>query len=95
MMNAAATPWPGSATAALVLNVMYEQWAPDASPDLGPMGNPLPPGVIDHQAVSWARYGPRTGVWRLLNFLERKSMAGTTCAPIPARAVRPRSQRPR
>lgn len=95
MTDTAATPWPGGSTAALVLNVMYEQWAPDASPGLGPMGNPLPPGVVDHQALSWAGYGARTGVWRLLEFLERESIAAsfyasgilTETAPDSVRAI--------
>ncbi len=71
------TTWPGGATSALVINVMYEQWAPGVTPGLGPMGNPLPKGVIDYQAQSWAEYGPRTGVWRLLEFLERESLAAS------------------
>lgn len=69
--------WPGGARAALVLNVMYEQWAPDKAPGLGPMGNPLPAGVVDYQALSWADYGWRTGVWQLLDSFERESLAAS------------------
>ncbi|WP_165064854.1 polysaccharide deacetylase family protein [Marisediminicola senii] len=69
-MTHSITSWPNGARGALVLNVMYEQWAPGIAPGLGPMGNPLPPGVTDHQALSWADYGWRTGIWRVLESLD-------------------------
>ena len=49
---------------------MLEGWTDDSAPGLGPMGNPLKPGVIDTQARSWAEYGAKTGAWRLLDVLE-------------------------
>lgn len=63
--------WPNSRPLAVALNVMYEQWAPGTAPGLGPTGNPLPAGVVDHQAMSWSEYGHRTGIWRLLELLAR------------------------
>lgn len=63
--------------ASLVINVMYEQWAPGVAPGLGPMGNPLPAGALDYQAVSWADYGWKTGVWSVLDLLERESVPAT------------------
>ena len=66
--------WPGGTSAALVVNIMFEQWAPGVAPGLGPMGNPLPAGALDYQAVSWADYGWRTGVWSALELLERESV---------------------
>ena len=69
--------WPNGALGALVVNIMYEQWAPGVAPGLGPMGNPLPAGVLDHQAVSWADYGWRTGVTKVLEVLEWESIAAT------------------
>lgn len=69
--------WPNGKTAALAVNVMFEQWAPGVAPGLGPMGNPLPAGVLDYQAVSWADYGWRTGVWSALKLLERESVLAT------------------
>jgi peptidoglycan/xylan/chitin deacetylase (PgdA/CDA1 family) len=76
-MTSALSSWPGDRTAALVVNVMYEQWAPGVAPGLGPMGNPLPGGLLDHQAVSWADYGWRTGVWELLALLEKEGVPAT------------------
>jgi peptidoglycan/xylan/chitin deacetylase (PgdA/CDA1 family) len=41
------------------------------------MGNPLPAGALDHQAVSWADYGWRTGVWAALELLEKEAVPAT------------------
>jgi peptidoglycan/xylan/chitin deacetylase (PgdA/CDA1 family) len=41
------------------------------------MGNPLRPGVLDTQARSWGRYGPRRGIWRLLEILDRYDTKAT------------------
>ena len=62
---------------ALVVNIMFEQWDPGVAPGLGPMGNPLPGGALDHQAISWADYGWRTGVWSALELLEREGVRAT------------------
>lgn len=69
--------WPNDTTTLVVINVMYEQWAPDAQPQLGPMGNPLPAGTVDHQALSWAAYGRRTGVWNALGLLSELDVKAT------------------
>lgn len=76
-MTDASYTWPGGKTAALVVNIMVEQWAPGVAPGLGPMGNPLPTGPLDNQAVSWANYGWRTGVWSALELLKRESVLAT------------------
>lgn len=62
---------------ALVVNIMFEQWDEGVAPGLGPMGNPLPGGAVDHQAISWADYGWRTGVWAALDRLERDGVRAT------------------
>ena len=69
--------WPGGSRTAVLLNIMYEQWAPGTAPGLGPMGNPLRPGLVDHQALSWSDYGWRTGVGRLLDTLAGASASAT------------------
>ncbi len=56
---------------------MYEQWDPGVAPGLGPMGNPLPPGALDHQALGWAGYGWRTGVRAALDLLAREEVRAT------------------
>jgi hypothetical protein len=63
--------WPADRPLAVSLNVMLEGWAEGSAPGIGPMGNPLKPGVRDLQALSWAAYGPKVGAWRLLDLLDR------------------------
>ena len=36
------------------------------------MGNPLPAGVLDTMAISWASYGPKRGIYRLLDAFKRQ-----------------------
>ena len=70
--------WPGGRLTAVVFNIAFEAWSPDAAPGIGPMGNPLQrPGVQDTQARSWARYGPKRGIWRLLEILDRYGTKAT------------------
>ena len=63
--------WPNSRKLAVSVSIMLEGYADDSAPGLGPMGNPLRAGVLDLQARSWAQYGPETGIWRLLDVLDR------------------------
>jgi peptidoglycan/xylan/chitin deacetylase (PgdA/CDA1 family) len=53
---------------------MLEGWTDDAAPGIGPMGNPLKPGVLDLQARSWAEYGPKVGAQRILDILARQKL---------------------
>lgn len=76
-MTESLASWPDGRTSALVINIMFEQWEPGVAPGLGPMGNPLPAGALDYQALSWAGYGWRTGVWSVLELLEREALAAT------------------
>jgi peptidoglycan/xylan/chitin deacetylase (PgdA/CDA1 family) len=62
-------PWPGGKRIAVMVNVMFEQWSAGVAPGIGPMGNPLANGV-DHQAMSWAAYGVRQGIWNVLSVLD-------------------------
>ena len=64
--------WPAGRPLAISLSVMLEGWAEGGAPGIGPMGNPLKPGVADLQALSWAEYGPKVGAWRLLDLLDRE-----------------------
>ena len=68
---------PEGKTAVVLLNIAYEAWAEGAAPGLGPMGNPLPAGVFDTNAASFGEYGWRTGIWRLLESLDRHGVHAT------------------
>jgi peptidoglycan/xylan/chitin deacetylase (PgdA/CDA1 family) len=65
--------WPNNKRLAVVLNVCLEAWSDGKAPGISPMGNPLPaiPGVIDTMAISWAAYGPKRGIYRLLEIFAR------------------------
>ena len=63
--------WPGGRHVAVVLNVAYEGWSDGKAPGIGPMGNPLPAGAFDTNALSWGSYGAIRGIERLLRALDR------------------------
>jgi peptidoglycan/xylan/chitin deacetylase (PgdA/CDA1 family) len=63
--------WPGGRHVAVVLNVAYEGWSDGKAPGVGPMGNPLPAGTFDSNALSWGSYGATRGIERLLRGLDR------------------------
>jgi peptidoglycan/xylan/chitin deacetylase (PgdA/CDA1 family) len=69
--------WPAGRSLAVSVNVMLEGWTDDSAPGIGPMGNPLKPGFQDLQARSWAEYGPKTGMWRLLDILAEARVTAT------------------
>lgn len=66
--------WPEGRSLAVSVSIMLEGWTDDAAPGIGPMGNPLKPGVLDLQARSWAAYGPKVGAWRILDVLSHEKV---------------------
>jgi len=63
--------WPGGRHVAVVFNVAFEGWSDGKAPGIGPMGNPLPAGTFDTNALSWGHYGAVRGIDRLLRTLDR------------------------
>ncbi|HZP75892.1 MAG TPA: polysaccharide deacetylase family protein [Pseudolabrys sp.] len=63
--------WPGGRKIAVVFNVAFEGWSDGKTPGIGPMGNPLPAGTLDTNALSWGNYGLLRGMERLLRVLDR------------------------
>jgi len=61
--------WPGGKRIAVIFNVCLEAWSDGKAPGISPMGNPLPPGALDTMAISWASYGVKRGIYRLLDAL--------------------------
>ena len=59
--------WPGGKRVAVVFNVCLEAWSDGKAPGISPMGNPLPSGALDTMAISWAAYGVKIGIYRLLD----------------------------
>lgn len=71
MYTPATIRWSGNKQIAVCFNVLLEGWSDGKAPGISPMGNPLPPGVLDNTAISWAEYGPRRGIYRLLDSLAK------------------------
>lgn len=79
-MEQALPPWPNGARIAVMLTVMYESWPEGKGPPYGPMASNLREGTLDLQSVSWANYGGRTGIWRLMRMFEKFGVKATICA---------------
>ncbi len=71
MPNKVDWTWPTGKRIAVVFNVCLEAWSDGKAPGISPMGNPLPAGVLDTMAISWAAYGVKTGIYRLLEAFGR------------------------
>lgn len=69
--------WPGGKRIAVFFRVSFEWWSDGKWPGIGPMGNPLKPGVPDLNAVGWAEYGHRRGIHRILDVLARQGIRAT------------------
>src|SRR5437660_2441915 len=80
--------WPKKKRIAVVFNVCLEAWSDGNAPGISPMGNPLPAGVLDTMAISWAAYGVKRGIYRILDgFARHKAKASVlTNAVIAERA---------
>src|SRR5436305_13868535 len=70
-MKSPSWSWPKKRRIAVVFNVCLEAWSDGKAPGISPMGNPLPSGVLDTMAISWAAYGVKTGIYRLLEAFSR------------------------
>ena len=71
MKNKPNWQWPKGKRIAVVFNVCLEAWSDGKAPGISPMGNPLPPGVLDTMAISWAAYGVEVGIYRLMEAFAR------------------------
>jgi peptidoglycan/xylan/chitin deacetylase (PgdA/CDA1 family) len=80
--------WPRKKRIAVVFNICLEAWSDGKAPGISPMGNPLPAGVLDTMAISWAAYGVKRGIYRILEgFARQKAKASVlTNAIIAERA---------
>jgi peptidoglycan/xylan/chitin deacetylase (PgdA/CDA1 family) len=75
--------WPGGHRIAIFFNIAFEAWSDGKGPGIGPMGNPLPAGHFDTNALSFGTYGPVRGIWRLLDSLaHHKLKAGVMVSGV-------------
>ena len=78
-MKPVAWRWPNGKRTAVIFNVCLEAWSDGKAPGISPMGNPLPAGVLDTMAISWAAYGVNVGIYRLLDGFKRH---GAKCSAL-------------
>ncbi|WP_205622985.1 polysaccharide deacetylase family protein [Sciscionella marina] len=73
-----ALTWPDGKKVAAKICVALESWSDGHWPGYAPMAAAWPlPGVECLHSISWAEYGATTGVWRLLEILDRYDMRAT------------------
>jgi len=66
--------WPDGSRIAVFFNIAFEAWSDGKGPGIGPMGNPLPAGHFDTNALSFGNYGTVRGIWRLLDVLAKNQV---------------------
>ena len=69
--------WPGRRRLAANFRFAFEGWSDGHWPGTSPMGNPLKAGIPDLNAIGWAEYGHRRGVFRLLKTFARHRVRAT------------------
>jgi peptidoglycan/xylan/chitin deacetylase (PgdA/CDA1 family) len=71
--------WPNRARLAVMVTAMFEAWPEGQAPPYSPMASAMRTGTPDRQGVSWAEYGGRSGVARLLRIFAGFGVAATFC----------------
>jgi allantoinase len=69
--------WPNNKRVAIAINVDLEIWSEGKAPDYSVQSSTLKPGTVSHGSIAWSQYGGKTGVWRVLQLLERHGVPGT------------------
>ncbi len=69
--------WPNNKRIAIAINVDLEIWSEGKAPDYSVQSSSLKPGTVSHGGIAWSQYGGKTGVWRVLQLLERHGVPGT------------------
>jgi len=69
--------WPDGKRIAVFFRVAFEWWSDGKWPGVGPMGNPLRQGVVDLNAIGWAEYGHRRGIFRAMDALAHHGIKAT------------------
>jgi len=75
----APTAWPGDNRIAVAVTVVVEIWSEGKAPSYSPMTTPIRAGTIDRAGISWAGYGGKGGVWRLLRILNQNRIPASFC----------------
>lgn len=76
-MTKPAFAWPEGKRIAVAVQVMFEVWSEGKAPSYSVQTTALKPGAVDYSGATWAQYGGRVGVWRIMRTLERFAVPGT------------------
>ncbi|WP_331992009.1 polysaccharide deacetylase family protein [Dyella sp.] len=68
---------PEGKRVAVCLTVLLETWSDGNAPSYSVQTTALKPGTVNHAGISWASYGGREGVWRILRTLDRHALPAT------------------
>ncbi len=71
--------WADNARIAVLVTVMFETWSEGKAPSYSPMTTSLREGTVDRLGISWAEYGGRTGIWRIMKTLDEFGVRATVC----------------
>ncbi|HXP93018.1 MAG TPA: polysaccharide deacetylase family protein [Candidatus Binatia bacterium] len=69
--------WPNGKRIAIAVAVMYESWSDGKAPQYSVQTTSLKPEMVNFSGITWAQYGGRAGVWRIINTLDRHGIKGT------------------
>ena len=78
-MQQTISSWPGNKKLAVMVTVMFEVWSEGKAPPYSPMTTSLKPRTPDLLAISWSRYGGKTGVWRFMRIFDDAEIKATVC----------------
>ncbi len=79
-MSSSPTLWPNGARIAVATTIMFETYMPGVAPKYSVQTTPLKPGTIDHAGIAWSSFGGRTGIWRIVNTLNRHGVKASVMA---------------
>ena len=71
--------WPNNARLVVLPTVMFESWSEGKAPPYSPMTTSLKPGTVDRLGISWAEYGGKTGIRRIMRVLDEFAVRATVC----------------
>jgi len=83
--------WPHNARICVVMTCLLENWSGDNGPPFSVQTTSLKAGTHDRAAMSWGRYGGRTGVWRLLKILDTHRVPATFVSNAQSLELAPRA----
>src|SRR5215469_7776150 len=86
-----ALAWPGGKRIAVAVAVMYEAWSEGKAPQYSVQTTSLRPDTVNLSGITWAEYGGRTGVYRIIRPLDRHGIKGTFATSARAAELFPES----